>query len=308
MASPFFSIVLPTYNRAHLIETAVKSVLSQTFSDWELIIVDDGSTDNTQKIINKFAASDQRIKYFYQENQERSVARNNGIEKSTGQYICFLDSDDYYLKDKLASFLEAIHGQVTKALFYDALAFETSGELGFFHLPLRKKEETPHEFLLMNPLGALQLCIPAAALKLEQFNPTLHIGEDVELWLRLANSYDFIAVNSNNTIAVEHEERSINLLNDRQIKDIIKHYNFIFNKKNYGRKVMNKTKNKIYGRLFFNVAKIRMKQSKKFQAIFWLLKSLFSYPKSELNKHIFYCLKNLIFGKIPEQYQQRYKC
>jgi len=305
MVSPFFSIVLPTYNRAHLIETAVKSVLNQTFSDWELIIVDDGSTDNTRELIQTYQEKDARIRYIYQENQERSVARNNGIEKATGQYVCFLDSDDYFLKEKLASFFEAIQGQETTKLFYDALAFETAGKLGFFYLPVIKQEETLHEFLLMNHLGAMQLCIPASALKLERFNPSLRIGEDFELWLRFADSYEFIAVNSNNTVAVEHDERSINLLNDTQINDVIKLYNFIFKQKNHGSKVLKRTKNKIYGKLFFNVAKIKMKHSKKYQASVWLLKSLLTDPRSKLNKHIFYCLKNLIFGKIPTQYQQK---
>ena len=76
---------------------------------------------------------------------------------------------------------------------------------------MKDTKETLHEFLLMHPLGALQLCIPVSALKEEKFNSSLRIGEDVELWLRLANNYEFIAVKSNNTIAVEHDERSVNL-------------------------------------------------------------------------------------------------
>ena len=76
---PFFSIIIPTYNRAHLISMAIDSVIAQTFENWELIIVDDGSTDNTKELVDNYCSIDKRIRYIYQENAERSAARNNGI-------------------------------------------------------------------------------------------------------------------------------------------------------------------------------------------------------------------------------------
>ena len=88
-----FSIILPTFNRSVLITKAIESVINQTYTNWELIIIDDGSTDNTKSVLENYL-SDSRIKYFFQENQERSVARNNGIKRAKGDYICFLDSDD----------------------------------------------------------------------------------------------------------------------------------------------------------------------------------------------------------------------
>ena len=92
--APFFSVVIPTYNRANMISGAIQSVLEQTFKNFELIIIDDGSTDQTAHVIAGF--SDERIKYNYQQNTERSQARNNGIKIASGRYICFLDSDDQY--------------------------------------------------------------------------------------------------------------------------------------------------------------------------------------------------------------------
>ena len=89
---PFISIIIPTFNRAIIIESTIKSVLNQNFKDWELIIVDDGSTDNTKQVIGTF--EDPRIKYIYQENAERGAARNNGVKQSKGDYVFFLDSDD----------------------------------------------------------------------------------------------------------------------------------------------------------------------------------------------------------------------
>lgn len=96
--SPKVSVIIPSFNRAHLIDNAIQSVLNQTFVDFEVIVVDDGSTDNTKEVVTKYK---DRVIYIYQDNNERSSARNNGIKHSSGQFITFLDSDDLYLPDKL---------------------------------------------------------------------------------------------------------------------------------------------------------------------------------------------------------------
>src|SRR5574341_1935425 len=93
------SAIIPVYNGEKYIEDAIRSVLTQTFSDLELIIVDDGSTDKTGEICKGFL-SDSRVKYIYQENQGVSSARNTGIKRSNGEYVAFLDADDYWLPDK----------------------------------------------------------------------------------------------------------------------------------------------------------------------------------------------------------------
>jgi len=103
---PFFSIIIPTYNRAHTIRRPIESILAQTFKDWELIIVDDGSTDGTKEIVDGY--NDLRIRYVWQENQERSAARNHGILLAKGEWICFQDSDDEYLHRHLQVLYEAI--------------------------------------------------------------------------------------------------------------------------------------------------------------------------------------------------------
>ena len=94
MNKPFFSIIIPTYNRANLISISIESVLKQTFTDFELIIVDDGSTDNTSEVVGNY--TDNRIFYYKKVNEERGAARNYGIKKSCGEYVNFLDSDDFF--------------------------------------------------------------------------------------------------------------------------------------------------------------------------------------------------------------------
>jgi glycosyltransferase involved in cell wall biosynthesis len=93
------SVIIPTYNRAHLLDRAVRSVLNQTYQNFEIIIIDDGSTDNTKDIIGQF--EDDRIQYICQQRCGASSARNRGIEIAKGEYIGFLDSDDQWLPQKL---------------------------------------------------------------------------------------------------------------------------------------------------------------------------------------------------------------
>ena len=303
MASPFFSIILPTYNRAHLIETAVKSILTQSFSDWELIVVDDGSTDNTKEVISDFFSSDKRIKYFYQENQERSIARNNGIEKSTGQFICFLDSDDYFLSTKL----EHLHDFMKEStqydsVFYDGISFLIKDNIVKTPLPTKKESETIHEFLFKNPLGSLQICAPVKVFQEFKFNPSIRIGEDVELWLRIANKFEFIPIDTFNTIALEHDDRSVNLKRYNSAKDQLKQINYIFELHDKS-KINKKTRKTVLSNCFFNISKHYISNGKRVKSIFWILRSILVDFKNIQNKHRLYCIiKISTFQNIQQYY------
>ena len=99
--NPLISVIMPVYNNERYFPNAVESVLSQSFRDFELIVVDDGSTDNTPQIADNFTKKDNRVKVIHQENQWIYASLNNGIEKARGEYIYFLNSDDILLKDAL---------------------------------------------------------------------------------------------------------------------------------------------------------------------------------------------------------------
>ena len=106
MTDPKVSIIIPTFNRAHLIKRSINSILHQTFQDFEIIIVDDGSEDETKTVVQ--AINDKRIRYIrHVRNQGSSAARNTGIVNSKGEYIAFLDSDDIWLESKLEKQLDA---------------------------------------------------------------------------------------------------------------------------------------------------------------------------------------------------------
>lgn len=100
MDSPPISIILPTYNRAHTLERAIDSVFQQTYKNWELLVVDDGSTDNTREILEPYLQGS-KVKYFRQDRRGVSAARNAGVMASMGSWLAFLDSDDEWMSHKL---------------------------------------------------------------------------------------------------------------------------------------------------------------------------------------------------------------
>ena len=107
MDNPLVSIILPTYNRADFLPASLDSVFAQTYVNWEIILIDDGSTDNTVEVLKKYDQA--RIRYFHQENQGVSGARNYGISQCNGELIALLDSDDEWLPKKLETQIAYMH-------------------------------------------------------------------------------------------------------------------------------------------------------------------------------------------------------
>ena len=203
MKIPFFSIILPTYNRANFICTAIESVINQIYNNWELIIVDDGSTDNTKEVVSSY--NDYRIRYIYQENQERSVARNNGINNARGEYICFLDSDDYFLDNHLT--ITSKH-----------ISLNNSPIAMFYVKPriIFKRDFNTYEVILKSIIHPQHTCIHSKILQTHLFNPILSIAEDIELWMRIAVEYPLINIDKDTVVIQEHEGRTVNFLQTRQ--------------------------------------------------------------------------------------------
>jgi glycosyltransferase involved in cell wall biosynthesis len=108
---PSFSVVIPTYNRARLIAATINSVLAQDWKDFEVVIVDDGSTDNTLEVIEQNYAGDARVRYIHQANAERGAARNHGLRESRGDYVVFFDSDDLMHTDHLSALASVAESQ-----------------------------------------------------------------------------------------------------------------------------------------------------------------------------------------------------
>jgi glycosyltransferase involved in cell wall biosynthesis len=181
-----FSIILPTFNRESNIAKSIQSVINQTFLNWELIIIDDGSTDNTKDVVLSF--NEDRIRYVYQENAERSTARNNGIRHADGEWICFLDSDDYYLPHHLFELFNEIEKISEPRIILTGNIIDNNGEIKKHPLldinSTNILKEIWSKFILMN-----SVCVHHSLLKCDLFDENYRIWEDTHLWIRLASKY-----------------------------------------------------------------------------------------------------------------------
>ena len=136
--NPKISVVIPTYNREDKVRKAIESALAQSFTDLEVIVVDDGSSDDTGQAFSETFGD--RIRYYFQANQGASVARNKGIEEARGEWIAFLDSDDVWEKEKLELAAEALDqfARTVRRLLHRCSIHEPPRNANFF--PIGRRE------------------------------------------------------------------------------------------------------------------------------------------------------------------------
>lgn len=183
---PFFSVIIPSYNRHSLLRKAIDSVLSQTFKDFELIVVDDGSTDKTPEIQNEYG---NRILYISQENKGVSSARNAGIKVSSSPYIAFLDSDDLWMPEKLDSHHSFIMDNPQISVHQTDEIWIRNGRR--VNPKIKHKKKSGDIFI-----ESLALCLisPSSVVikkkilnKYGLFDENMPVCEDYDLWLRIAS-------------------------------------------------------------------------------------------------------------------------
>jgi glycosyltransferase involved in cell wall biosynthesis len=261
-----------------MIHEAIKSVFSQTYKDWELIIVDDGSTDKTKEVIDKFIEKDNRIKYLHQINKERSAARNKGIKEAKGDWICFLDSDDIYHANHLEEFKNLIKKEDSKkGLYFSGLSYGSfsNEEENYNH-----SYKNNIEFVLLNTIGTPRACIHKSVLSNHLFSEKIRIGEDRELWVRILKKNPLFFHSKKTFIEVEHPSRSVNLgteiENLKTLKLILKS-----NKKTIRKKV----KNRVLSNTYFKISKSKIKAKKIIIASYYIVLSLIYCLKHEQTKH-----------------------
>jgi len=193
---PLVSVIIPTFNRSHLIMRTVESVLKQTLSDIEIIIVNDGSSDNTKDIVS--SCTDPRVRYVYKENGGVSSARNIGIDIATGDYLCFLDDDDEWAEN----YLEAM-----------TAALEKNPDYGTAYCPFPLKGDAPRISKASRPSGHITkdlfqkgfVHIVACLIRRDllddiRFDTALKIAEDSDFLLRVSLKKKFIFITSTNAI------------------------------------------------------------------------------------------------------------
>ncbi|MGB3693669.1 MAG: glycosyltransferase [Spirulinaceae cyanobacterium] len=192
---PTISVIIPAYNAEKTIQLTINSVLQQTWSDFEILVIDDGSNDST---LDKIATiADKRIKVLSQQNRGVSASRNLGISLAKGEYIAFLDADDLWQPNKLKEQLEALKNNPQAAVAYSWTDY--IDESGSFLHPGEHKTlngNVYQEILVHNFVenGSNPLIKKAALQEVGNFDECLAYGEDWELWTRLAAKYNFVVL------------------------------------------------------------------------------------------------------------------
>ncbi len=198
MNKPLVSIVIPTYNRAQLLERAVKSVLDQTYANIEILIVDDFSSDRTEKVGKKLEKRHKQVRYIRQAiNQGAPAARNRGIREARGEYIGLLDDDDEYLTDKVKLQVEKFQSNPRLGLIYGGFKVirETSDKEPVDKLP--KHRGNIKKALLTNcVIGSPTVLVRKEAFKkVGDFDTKLKSCQDWDMWYRISKQYPIDYVN-----------------------------------------------------------------------------------------------------------------
>ncbi|MEW6614110.1 MAG: glycosyltransferase [Thermodesulfobacteriota bacterium] len=189
LSMPKVSVIIPTYNRANFLEEAIESVLFQNYKDFELIVVDDGSTDETRNIVRRYT---DEIVYIYQNKRGVSCARNMGIKNSSGEYIAFLDSDDKWSPDKLAYQMDFFaHNPDALICYTEEIWFRNNARVN----PMRKHRK--YSGMIFDKVLPLCIISPSSVMlkrelffdRIGFFDESLPACEDYDMWIKIAASY-----------------------------------------------------------------------------------------------------------------------
>lgn len=183
---PFISVIIPSFNRKAVLERAIYSVLRQSFTDFELIVVDDGSTDGTEDLVKSILQHHNQVHYYKINNLGVSAARNYGAQMACGQWLAFLDSDDEWFLNKLELQVQNLEAHPTATLIHTEEIWHRSGQQ--VDVPQKYKKQKGDLFE-----KATQLCVigPSTVIlkaeifhKLSGFDESFELCEDYDLWLR----------------------------------------------------------------------------------------------------------------------------
>ena len=225
--TPFFSIVLTTFKRDHLIAFAIESVLNQSFPDFELLVIDDGSPDQTGEVVNRY--TDPRLIYIRQPNKGAGSARNNGIAHAKGVYVCFLDDDDSYLPNHLAGLFNEIQKQNTPVGFFRTFAeVHTPGQPPVKQIlrPLGKQHAL--EYIFRDVVYLPTVCIHRTVFSEYQFNESIPLNIDYEMWIRILCKYPLYVTEVHSVIINFRGGESLSAGSEKAHENYIRTWKMIF--------------------------------------------------------------------------------
>ncbi len=275
----YFSVIIPTFNRAHSISKAIDSVLSQTFSDFELIIVDDASTDNTEAIVASF--HDNRISYVKNDkNKERCITRNRGIEMATGKYICFLDSDDYHLPDHLQKLYQLIIAKnEPEALFFTNAWNEDEHGNRTERICPDFEQFDPYTYFLHYTVNPQRWAVHYNVFERIKFDPEVVICEDMDTSLRvLAAGFPVYQLKERTTVYVEAPD-SFTMSDANKAEKELLYLKRIFKREELKGKLVPYERNRLLSMCHFHLAVKANEVKHRVKMYVHIFKSFFLCPK-----------------------------
>jgi glycosyltransferase involved in cell wall biosynthesis len=215
--TPFFTIVVPTYNRADLIQKTIQSLLDQQYEHYEILVVDDGSTDNTEQIVS--AIQHPRLQYIKKQNAERAAARNFGAARAKGDYVNFFDSDDLALPNHLSAAAALLQQHADAAWFHLGYSWADPDGKVFRDVNQFSGDTLNGIIANGNPLSCNGVFIRRDVIQANPFNEdrALSASEDYELWCRLSARYPLYYSNTITSLVIDHELRSVRTINGEKL-------------------------------------------------------------------------------------------
>lgn len=209
---PFFSVVIPTYNRAAFIEATLQSVLSQKYRNYEIIVVDNCSTDNTDEVLERFVRAGQIRFIKHEQNYERARSRNTGMAAARGDYVTLLDSDDFMYPNNLADAAEYARANPDIKCFHNLFELVDPAGNVLRRYPLPSLRNQLKAIVKANFMSCIGDFIHREIYQRYQFDttPELTGGEDWEFWLRVLADYKVGRIEKINSGVLQHPGRSIN--------------------------------------------------------------------------------------------------
>ncbi|WP_449473037.1 glycosyltransferase family 2 protein [Sphingobium chungangianum] len=185
-AAPFFSVVIPLYNRADIVGDTIRSVQAQDWQDFEIVVIDDGSRDNPAPVIE--AIGDPRVRYIRQDNAGGGAARNHGIKAARGRYIAFLDSDDLFLPGKLSIMAQALKDDDGRTVLYSRMKVDRGVDRYWIRPDrgIRDGEDVGEYLFCANQfMQTSTMVVPSDMARKVLFDPALKKGQDLDFCVRL---------------------------------------------------------------------------------------------------------------------------
>lgn len=312
--NPKVSVIIPTYNSSKFVEEAINSIILQSYKNIEIIVIDDGSTDNTKDVLNKYI-NDSTITYCYQKNGGPGAARNRGIKESIGDFVCFLDSDDVYLPDSILDRAQVLKNYPEVGLCFSDYFLQTKQHQTKIipHNRQYSKFNEAIEFstkernIYIFPKKSYNLVVPSCYLHTSScmlrksvldivglFRTDIFCAEDNDLWLRISMHCKIAFIDKVGSIYKTHRS-SLYIPSERYLKDLIVFLEDIIRKYSFDNETCRLLKKKLYnayfslGYYYFDKALFRKSR-------IYFLKSMKN--KNKLLKGTAYCLMSFLPDKI----------